>query len=134
MKEDYVTYDQAIKLRELRFDGCCNHCYYIDSKKFAAFEWIDHDGDVSADDLYTDNCPPGFITDYITAPLLSQVQKWLRDEKNLVISVGFDGNYYWYMNNPDGTIIDGEAESITYDNYEKALSASIDKAIELLTK
>lgn len=133
--EDFVTYEQAVKLRELRFDGYCNHCYYIDSKKFTAFEWIDHDGDVSADDLYTDNCSPGTITDYITAPLLSQVQKWLREEKGIDITpiptqpYGVK-KYRWALDRWSPKRQDWDEN--LYNTYEQALSAGIDKAIELL--
>lgn len=128
--EDLVTYEQAVKLKELGFDWEC-YQYYNDDEELWTYTSMG----------YGDDCRNWNDKDYAaignakcSAPTLAQVQKWLRvrASRQLILNVGFDGQYYWYICQPDGTVIDGEDESITYQTYEQALSACIDKSLELL--
>lgn len=78
-------------------------------------------------------CNPDELKDNpYSALFLAGMQKWLREEKDLVLCVGHEEKYYWYINEPDGTIIDGDVESILYKTYEEALLAGITRAFELL--
>lgn len=58
MKEDFVTYDLAVKLKEKGFKEYCEHGYFLENGR---------------DILYT--------------PTIYQVLKWLREEKNLFVDI-----------------------------------------------
>lgn len=134
--EDFVTYEQAVKLKELGFNGYCNHYYHVNTKEFLPIQWLDCDGDVSADDLYDNNPPNVVITEKIMAPTLSQATKWLRSKNIEVLS------YYDYTTKT--WIFEvceiGEPHSCGYHSddfdlnkltYEEAISTGIDKALEI---
>ena len=63
-------------------------------------------------------------------PSLESVQKWLEDKKNISIKISNSTVDYWY------TIyyIKPINNLCSYNTYEKALSAGINKAIEILKK
>lgn len=80
--EDFVTYDLAVKLKEKGFpQHICDDAYiteneYDDDKYLVGERW---------------GIP--FIPDYcnvVAAPTISQVLKWLREEKGLHIEIRFD--------------------------------------------
>lgn len=115
--EDSVSYEQAKRLKELGFD-------------WKTHAWYNTHGE-----LWT-KCPQAY-----PAPTLAQVQKWLREVKEIFvyahISVGprVKGKHYWIITSKDGEVLD----SIPFvklfqlfDSYEQALSAGIDKALEIL--
>ena len=128
MKEECVTYKQAQELKRLGF-------------RDEVFGYYDEFGrlGVSAQTDYNVNW------DYfISAPTLSQAQKWLREEKGLIIFVTpefYEGDaledvkWYFYtqplqnLRKQRG----GKVEGRYYDIYELALYAGIDAALELLT-
>ena len=71
------------------------------------------------------------INTYSCSPLYL-VAKWLREEKNIYVDV-----IHHYTNNDYALWIghEGEDEEFTgFTPYEEALSAGIDKAIEILKK
>lgn len=127
--EDYVTFNQAVKLKELGFDGFddnwdCDYWYYYS---------------------YENSNEPIFerreITDYYDvekswyAPTLAQAQKWLR-EKGIILLVYASSNLetgasYFYHIFKEKSLIDIEAVK-AYKIYEEALSEGINDAIELL--
>lgn len=129
--EDFVTYEQAEMLCYLGFDWECNHYYdyshnlveYTQSYETSYSNWN-----------YENHKDFG----HYSAPTLAQVRKWLGEVKgvNLVPNFKFHKGkvkYSWYIvtDNGDRGICDDIEKSI-YDTYEKALSAGIDRAIELL--
>ena len=128
MEDDFVTFEQATKLKELGFDWNCNH-YYDASEQIN--ECVD--SNVSNYDNFNGNC---FIEGVISAPLLSQAQKWLRDNHNIDICIVrsgiFNKSYYYEI------IIDCDFNNMIQGNslpnisYEESLSESIDKALEIL--
>ena len=143
MKEECVTYDQAVKLKELGFDGnglknYIRQGYY----KFANgyISPIKHDGDGILVQFRKEDA------ERIPAPRLDQAQAWLRD-KGIHISVnpymgydvGADGALYneypsWgfeLMDVASADFMDDAGGNHT--SYELALSAGIDAALELLT-
>ena len=142
--EDFVTYNQAVKLKELGFDWKCNHYYDIKTKEFLPVDCFNCDGYVDADDLYDSNPPKDIITYGVSVPTLAQSQKWLREKYKLwlepVICIQNVNHYscdiydlktadeYNYMDSPT-TDIEG-----TFHTPEEALSAGIDKAIEIIKK
>jgi hypothetical protein len=72
----------------------------------------------------------------VGAPLLYQAQKWLREEKKLIVLVGFDFCpltseivYNWVI------VVNGNTAKIssyTYDYFEEALSEGIKEAVKIL--
>lgn len=117
MKEDFITYEQAVKLKELGFDWGCDHYYHLYDEqstlsalpKFENFNKFDKNW---------------------SAPTLAQAQKWLREVKETeVIVIRIDEDIYSYM-------IYGELVNVSskthFNFYEQALSAGIDRALELL--
>lgn len=131
MEEDYVTFEQAKKLKELGFDwyGECFYKYYyspqLDQEPlFACY---------SMDDIYfreDDRRSPEKAEIYL-APSLSQAAKWLR-EKGLIINITYKPVYYY------GDIYNEAKDDYEYvitenfDTYESVLSAMIDRVLELL--
>ena len=122
-KEDYCSYEQSKKLKELGFDWLSNRYY---SKEDCA------DGQV-----WEYSChPPQNYSDSprrFTAPTLAQTQKWLREVKKITILIDILSNkkqFYWKLY--DNDLHFNGASNTNYNTYEQALSAGIDKALELL--
>ena len=121
-QEVFVTYEQAVKLKELGFDWECNHWYHpLELGKIIDCQtYCNHNS---------------FERPY-SAPTLAQAQKWLRDKHNLFVHVYLHLDDCWryeiqcifnhenYMYEPDA--------GLWWRSYEQTLSAGIDKALELL--
>lgn len=71
MKEQFIPYEQALKLKELGFDEGC-FSYYTIFGKFA--------GDISNPRKYNSEFEKG---SYISAPLWQQAFDWFRTQHNL---------------------------------------------------
>lgn len=115
--EDFVTYEQAVKLKELGFNWFV-HAFYNKEEK-----------------LFRSNNPDQWnapVWNEFSAPTLANTQKWLREVKNIIVSVGFDGHFYWYLSESDGEVIDGDIESKSYTTYESALIEGVNQALKLL--
>lgn len=126
--EDFVTYDQAVKIKELGFDWECNHWYHpLEPEKI-----------IECQTYYNHN---SFERPY-SAPTLAQAQKWLR-EKEIEVGVfgDFDGElptgkWVWLMREFNTHLFDTvfPEDDIRFNTYEQALSAGIDRALEILSK
>lgn len=132
--EDYVTFEQALRLKELGFDWKCLYWYHPNeddkTKRFRMSNEMNHN----------------FYKRGISAPTLSQAAKWLREVKDIIIGIDFDNWYDKYIcyvykkiiynseNIKDsyGSMLVTNKENEDFDTYEKALLAGIDKALELL--
>ena len=117
MDKEFVNFDQAVELNELKYDADYNYTYTIDKHL-----WY---GDVKADGVST-----------LAAPLKQQVFRWFREKKlhNTFPSIIQTRNWAtvyrileWHPGN-DSTSI---TTSDYYDTYEEAENACIDKLIEL---
>lgn len=129
MKEHYVSYSQAVKLKELGFDWPTSHYY-------CAF---DNETDVRFWDVHPKQSQNAFRSPkdkvIADAPRLDQAQAWLREVKGIDIElcvwlVGNKREYRPYV------MPHKCKDYIAYPpekSYELALSAGIDAAIELLT-
>lgn len=118
MEDDYVTFEQAKVLKELGFPQW-------EESKYPYYDGYSFDGKETS--VISSNCK----MEYSKVPL-SLVQKWLRKEKNIHLIVdriedNIGKDYTWKICGK--TPIFGEAFG---DEYEEALSAGIDKAIEIL--
>lgn len=135
MNEDFVTYEQAVKLKELGFDWKCYQFYNAD-KKLWSYTSIG----------YGDDCRDWNDNDYAiignaecSAPTLAQAQKWLREKHYLSIEVyssldiDYNHEYDGFIKNlNDASEDEIEDSAISCKTYEEALSKGIDKALELL--
>ena len=138
MEEDFVTYKQALRLKELGFDRKCH--YHYDTTAFKPVicpNYTANDGEgeqwIYADDcnLYEDmnHCQ------YCSAPTLAQAQRWLREKKNLQPEPQYFSKDKWlcvikFL--PDGAWVMVNNEQEYFFSYEDALSAGITKAMNLL--
>ena len=132
MKEHYVSYEQAIKLKELEFSGEVTGKYVDYPNDPTLFQGM----------LYQSwNLEP----DEILAPRLDQVQAWLREVHNIDVEArikrdGLVGGRKYNAHlcyKPTAysvfyDMITKDTHVVDYDSYEAALSAGIDKAINLL--
>lgn len=133
MNEEYVTYGQAVALKECGFDWPCNHYY---TKENAADDevWLTTSGvaNWNADDAIP------FGQTICSAPAQALVQKWLREVKGIAINViAHDGgeyhfsevflpnfqerDYKWYKHH----------EHPLVPTYEEALSMGISHILKL---
>ena len=139
--EDYVTFEQAQRLKKLGFDWKCNH-YYQDNDQSLHINFYENFNKHSK--LNTEDEKLIKVTLY-SAPTMSQAQKWLREKHNTIILVDTyfknykDGDYskaefeyvIVYMNF-NATRKGSSKDDKLFESYEQALSAGIDKALELL--
>jgi hypothetical protein len=101
MKNEFVTYEQALALKELGFKEDCLASYYHAGKRLGIGEYNNHGN-------YT-----------ILAPLKQQVFRWFREKYDLFISI---------MHYENGYSIN---DLRRFDTYEEAENACIDKLIEM---
>lgn len=113
MKEQFLTYEQALALKELGFDEPClaTHGYL---------------------DLYI-----GTDDGHVKAPLKSQFFKWVRDKKLTDASINRHGthdggySYRWDIVYEYG-VYEERHFKLGYKTYEEAEDACINEIIELL--
>ena len=112
MEKHFVTYNQALALKELGFDEPC-------------IMYIDDEGDLINDDT----------AEWIRAvkcPLKSQVFEWFREKYELhstITSISQE-SWQWHIQKPGQQL--GKLYNEDFYTYEEAESACIDKLIELL--
>lgn len=120
-----VTFEQAKALKELGFpQGGLRNAYYGPNGECVPINV----------------CSP--IDWELDAPTLELTAKWLREEMNFHIMIGtYDGRLvgysetsYMYVLYHIKPIKCLKSNNVVYNTYEEALSAGIDKAIEILEK
>jgi hypothetical protein len=116
MKKEFVSYEQAVALKELGFDEMC-FCFYS-STAFISTK--------------CKNSEPWMGNEVVAAPLKQQVFRWFREKYNLHHVVIWDSD----TNNFDAGLF-GELvipfleEDTIFTTYEEAENTCIDKLIEL---
>lgn len=122
MKEDFVTYDLAVKLKEKGFNVEC-HAYYEPLKHCLNLSRV----------LQTNSLTENY--NCITAPTISQVLKWLRENKKLHVSImtfmfraGWCYEVVRLGENPKLVA----AHRNSYNTYEKAAIAGVNYCLENL--
>lgn len=133
MNEDFVTYEIAKKLKEKGFYYKCVATYdndgmlgynYIQPTNIRA---IGFDDCLCSHNVENDNC--------IDAPTISQVLKWLRNEKKIHIEVFlYDGKYSYFVKSITQICEDDlfhkclneDTTEEEYDTYEQAALAGIE--------
>ena len=132
MTEDFVTYEQAVRLKEIRFNWETHAFYNKECELYSS-----DNPDYWNDEIWNDE-----IWNDISAPTLAQVQKWLMNIHGISVEVistvaGKCWMYQLYHTTKDDfglpIVIDRKnVKGTGYDTYEEALSAGIDKTLEIL--
>lgn len=121
----HVSRELALLLKQAGFDWKCREYYY----NFTTTGWS-----LSFDDNFVNW--NSWSEQYISAPTLEVAQRWLREEKNLVLLIdiipsycnGKPMGYKFVIHVSCGKHIYGEWK----DTYEEAQQAGIKKALELI--
>lgn len=124
---DFVTFEIAKKLKEKGFREKCLG-FYTSTNSFY-YNNTNVCSDVS--DLL-ECCNESEEYDDIDAPTISQVLKWLREEKkmHIIIPASFDEGYWWEVRDFNREI--SEYSDNEFDSYEKAAIAGIEYVIDNL--
>lgn len=141
--EDFVTYEQSAKLKELGFNWECTNYYLGHNQQLR--EW---DGKILDyyhirwDYNYTEyiiglpDTRENLFEDDFSAPTLAQAQKWLREVKEIDIIIfpiipNDIKKYHWVIDKDNDLDFRLSSEEL-YSTYEQALSGGIDKVLGLL--
>jgi hypothetical protein len=130
MKEHFVTYEQALALKELGFnESCLLEEYFEDSQ--CVSEW-------AYEEPFKINTELDYLTDKFNAdddehyeysvavPLKSQVFRWFREKHGLYSVIdGLEHRQYYKITQLNSC-------SKEYDTYEEAESACINKLIKII--
>jgi hypothetical protein len=124
MEKEFVTYEQALALKELGFDEECLSFFYDNGKYLSQFGYNQTEDDVRL-------CIPN----YVKAPLKQQVFRFFREKYNqnsfieLVYQDKIKYDYVLYADKDEeqcGNFGDGP-----FKTYEEAENACIGKLIEI---
>jgi hypothetical protein len=129
MEKEFVTYEQALKLKELGFDEPCLSHYKNDT--LSDFFEI-----VKNSEIRNVN---NEVDDYISAPLKQQVFRWFRDVWGYHVSIRkryyhdaeTEYNYFIYPPNSNEHLEHNLLDE--YDSWEEAESYCIDDLIQIIT-
>jgi hypothetical protein len=118
MKKEFVSYEQALALKELGFDEECFGGYDIDKELYIGYE----NNEILFNPSY-----------YIITPLKQQVFRWFREKHNIDFAVLEKykdlGKFYGgYVNQNDVRVSFGS----DFKTYEEAEDACIDRLIEIV--
>jgi len=128
MEKEFVSYEIALKLKELGFNEPCLTYYYELTSNLRTHLAID----VRNAWTYSGNKKLGFTL----APLYQQAFKWIREKHNIDISIN---TIYSKYNENTIKQYSGVIDTKTmytnvgfYDNYEEAQLAGLQKMIEII--
>jgi hypothetical protein len=135
MKEQFVTYEIALKLKELDFNEECLCTYAVNGRRFQRNPSNNMAGEEIEEPYTWKNSL--IHKSVMTAPLWQQVIDWFREKHNIIIEVWFDytqiniNEFLWiyeiYVNNNQH-----DHDGSWYDNFNECREFAILKAIELL--
>lgn len=113
MEKEFVSYEQAVALKDLGFDG--------DYLKVYSTKW---------QKILDEEYAVRYDVDYAPAPLKQQVFRWFRDNYDMI---GYSerlicGSYEDVISSP--YLLDWE-DDITFSTYEEAENNCINRLIEL---
>ena len=131
MNEQFVTFEIALKLKELGFDEECLAYYWLMNKDVREFMYCGEPTRISKDKTH------------LALPLWQQAVDWLRTKFMITINIAdnaFERKYayaisYLFSNSTidmSGPYLNLGNAGKYYDTYEKAREAAILKALELV--
>jgi hypothetical protein len=130
MNKEFVTYNQALALRELGFDEQCFSFYNIEGELYESEGYYRRGYNVHEDE--------------VIAPLYQQAFRWFRDKHSFIgiptISNYSDDRYVFDIFQKGNEEIYFEGSDLSdrnngnkeYNTYEEAESACLDKLIEIV--
>ena len=132
-EKNYCDYDTCVALKELGYNQ------YTSLRSYAGKGGVrlwDFDGEpnykegelIALSDMY-DVPSDG---NEVAAPLLYEAQKWLREEKNIIILVDIDYAWYYGVYTLEGNNYAPHFSGGELGSYEEALSEGIKEAIKIL--
>ena len=134
---DFVPFEIAKKLKEKGFKLACIGHYEGDRFEYNTYDGYDINISYIARSYNDDNR----FDEYTDLPVICQVLKWLREEKNIHISPVLWGRG-WYVDIQSFTKetdedyvsydVDNKFQSIDYETYEKAVIAGVNYCLENL--
>lgn len=140
MNEDFVTFELAKKLKERGFKEKCIAYYWEKinehTPSFVVEDNMPEDG-VCILDLISEHNKAEW-SPFIDAPTISQVLKWLREEKKIFVSVDISEGGWFYVLSPiiieDGKEISQESEvdDKEFSDYNSAAIAGIEYCLDNL--
>lgn len=136
MNKDFVTYELAVKLKEKGFRGLCLAYYTNDDTLYYNYS---HKAGASYTDCYLSHnlMPKDSVSGkFVDAPTISQVLKWLREEKGWIIAVRLysTNGWYWFIQDKNGELKSSHLASCDdcFAIYELAAIAGIEYVIDNL--
>ena len=142
-EKDYCDYETCVALKELGYVGICDAYYELTGSE-------DYNRDSFGLSYTRDFIHPDDI-DRVAAPLLYQAQKWLREEKEVYVTVIPEYNEFGPIKGVKYRLEDAHWKDdefgyetiewldeerphtiITFDSYEEALSEGIKEAVKIL--
>ncbi len=118
MTKEFVTYEQALALKELGFDEFCFGYYrnYGTNKLYTGF---------------VHRLPERFRS--TPAPLKQQAFRWFREKQGMHHGIGFNGLWYYDIQSMKDTenAVHEIAHKWDMDTYEEAEQSCLDKLIEI---
>lgn len=131
--EDYCSYELSKALKVAGFDEPCDHYYCAFDNETDVRFWSIHPA--QSQNGFTN--PDGKVI--ADAPTLAHAQKWLREKKELCVTVyaqPYNGLPYYtgyiLFEGDEKEVLDQDGH--WYDDYEKCLSETISAALELIKK
>ena len=136
-EKDYCDYETCVALKEL---GCKvpTSAYYMPNNNQLIFVSNPFRGGYVIDCFYSHNSLPKNVmtANYIDAPTMWEAQKWLREEKNIIVEVFVDDDSdtpITYNIHKDGECVchhHGKYWSVK--EWNEALSEGIKEAVKIL--
>jgi len=148
MTKEFVSYEQALALRELGFDEPCftsyddegdlrnpfdysnseydhNRRYIGDTKHFVYNSKLTIENFIGNKDLYTQ---------FIAAPLYQQAFRWFREkyQDDFYINKWIDDKYWYHIPFLFGSIKERREYRESFSTYEEAELACLNKLIEIV--
>jgi hypothetical protein len=122
MKNEFVSYEQAVALKVLRFNEICLAYWYNETPTNPMGQCI-----VYYKKPYDDNkIINGIIRDYYWAPLKQQVFRWFREKYDSHHTIKLNKKYIGIAYS---SVVNFSIDE--FNTYEEAEDACIDKLIEL---
>lgn len=118
MNKDFVTYEQAVQLKELGFNESCFACYINGYPKSLSI------GSADKKD----------VSKFLLAPTYSSVFRWFREKhpyRFYIIPCSQHKKHLFEITLPS-SIVYTSIEDYAYDTYEEAEQALLCKLIELV--
>ena len=126
MKNEFVSYEMALELKELGFDELC-FTYYKNDQLSNILELVKNSEMKNVNNE---------VDNYISAPTFSQAFKFFRERHGLygLYTMGdYENNFYWQIwRNDYKTKTYITASNYVFETYEEAELACLMKLIEIV--